>query len=63
MKRQKSPCIDVCEFAGPKGWCLGCGRTQQECQKWKVMKPYAKNTLEKELQRRISKMAATRIGS
>ncbi len=60
MKRQKNPCIDVCEYAGPKGWCLGCGRTQQESQKWKAMKPYARNALEKELQRRMSKMAVTR---
>ncbi|QMU60820.1 MAG: DUF1289 domain-containing protein [Gammaproteobacteria bacterium] len=56
MKRQKNPCIDVCEFTGPKGWCIGCGRTQQECDKWKTMKPYARNTLDKELQRRMSKI-------
>ena len=59
MKRKKSPCIDVCKFTGPKGWCLGCGRTEHECNQWKTMKPYARNALEKELQRRMAKMTAS----
>ncbi|MCG6873163.1 MAG: DUF1289 domain-containing protein [Gammaproteobacteria bacterium] len=58
MKRQKSPCVDVCDFSGPKGWCLGCGRTRQESQNWKTMKRYARNILEKDLKRRMSKIAA-----
>ncbi|PNQ54130.1 DUF1289 domain-containing protein, partial [Vibrio agarivorans] len=28
MKKQKSPCIDLCNFSSTKGWCLGCGRTR-----------------------------------
>mgnify|MGYP003296986167 CR=1 FL=1 len=40
MKSQKSPCIDVCKFTGQNGWCIGCGRTREECQKWKKMKPF-----------------------
>ena len=36
MKRHKSPCIDVCKFTGPNKWCLGCGRTKEEAQKWKT---------------------------
>ena len=59
-KRDKSPCIDVCEFSGPKGWCLGCGRTQRECNDWRSMKPYAKNILSKELHKRMHKMAEER---
>ena len=35
MKSPKSPCIDVCKFSGQNGWCIGCGRTREECQKWK----------------------------
>ena len=46
-KRNKSPCIDICEFVQPNGWCVGCGRTRDECQKWKSMKPYAKVALKK----------------
>nr|WP_231870285.1 MULTISPECIES: DUF1289 domain-containing protein [unclassified Marinomonas] len=53
---QKSPCIDVCDFSGPKGWCLGCGRTKPECQKWKSMKPYHMNILQKELKKRMSQI-------
>lgn len=60
MKRNQSPCINVCEFLGPKGWCLGCGRTRQECQKWKTMKPYDRNILQKELHKRMSQIKDTR---
>ncbi|NOI58187.1 DUF1289 domain-containing protein [Vibrio coralliilyticus] len=56
MKKQKSPCIDVCDFSGPKGWCLGCVRTREECQNWKTMKPYAINTLQRELKKRMTKI-------
>ena len=52
MKSQKSPCIDVCKFTSQHGWCIGCGRTREECQKWKKMKPFDmkrfKNNLKKE---------------
>ena len=56
MKRQKSPCIDICEFSGPKGWCIGCGRTRDECRKWKTLKPYASKSLRKELIKRMEQM-------
>ncbi|QPJ62517.1 MAG: DUF1289 domain-containing protein [Candidatus Nitronauta litoralis] len=61
MKRQKSPCIDVCEFSGPKGWCLGCGRTRPECRKWKEMKPYDRNILQKKLKKRMFQIGAKQI--
>lgn len=57
MKKRSSPCIDVCDFSGPKGWCLGCGRTREECQKWKAMKPYAVNNRSQELRRRMTLMS------
>ena len=53
MKRQKSPCIDICQFSGPKGWCVGCGRTRDECKKWKTLKPFATKSLRKELAKRM----------
>ena len=59
MKRHKSPCIDMCFFSGPNGWCQGCGRTRQECKEWKSMKPYARNVLHKELQKRMQKTNAS----
>ena len=61
MKRRKSPCIDVCEFNGPHGWCLGCGRTRQECNEWKSMKPYAKNILENDLKKRMDRIKSEDI--
>ena len=53
MRKPKSPCIDVCEFTGPNGWCLGCGRSRIECQKWKKMKSYEVNILQKQLKKRL----------
>jgi predicted Fe-S protein YdhL (DUF1289 family) len=57
-KRKKNPCIDVCKYQGPKGWCLACGLTSKESKHWKSMKPYDRNILLKRLQRRKSEMAA-----
>ena len=56
MKRSKSPCINVCEFSGPNGWCLGCGRTRRECEKWKKMKPYERHSLHKQLVKRMAEI-------
>ena len=60
MKRNNSPCIDVCKFSGKNNWCIGCGRTREECKKWKSMKPYAKSHLFKELKRRMSEINTER---
>ena len=59
MKNRKSPCIEICQFTGPSGWCIGCGRTRAECAKWKKMKPYEANKIENELKQRMAKMAKT----
>lgn len=54
----RTPCIDVCDFSGPKGWCRGCGRTRDECNDWKSLKPYARNLLVKQLRKRMVRMEA-----
>ena len=54
MKRNDSPCIDICHFFGKSGWCKGCGRTRDEAKKWRSMKPFAKNALLKDLARRMA---------
>ena len=54
MKRNDSPCIDICQFSGKNGSCRGCGRTRDEARKWKSMKPFAKTALLKDLTRRIA---------
>ncbi len=53
MNATKSPCINICEFVGPNSWCTGCGRTREECRAWEKMKPYAKQTLQKALKKRL----------
>ncbi len=53
MKSHKSPCIDICKFSGAKGWCLGCGRTKEECRQWKSLKPFDRKKLEKNLKKRM----------
>ena len=53
MKKQKSPCIDICKFTGPNGWCIGCARTKEESRKWRNLKPYDIKILQKALQKRI----------
>ena len=57
MKKRKSPCVDICQFTGPSGWCTGCGRTRAESARWKKMKPYEANNIEKELKLRMAKMS------
>ena len=60
MKKRKSPCIDQCDLSATKGWCLGCGRTRKECQKWKTMTPYNVNILQKDLAKRMIQIKATK---
>ena len=57
-KRKKSPCVDVCRYKGPKGWCLACGLTSKESKTWKGMKPYARTALLKTLKRRQAELKA-----
>lgn len=59
-KAEQSPCTDLCDYSGPKGWCLGCGRTRQETRDWKALKPYGRTALLKELQRRMARIRAER---
>ena len=55
-KRDKSPCVDVCKYAGPRGWCLGCGMTRKESRGWDGLKPYDRTSLRKALTRRVAEM-------
>ena len=55
-KRKKSPCIDICDFSGAHGWCVGCGRTREETRTWNKLKPYKLKILEGELSKRMQKL-------
>jgi len=52
----KSPCIDVCVFDGRTGWCIGCGRTREECRAWKKAPRFRLKALSAELPRRLAKL-------
>lgn len=56
MKKIKSPCIDICNFTGPKKWCIGCARTIQECESWKSMKTSEKKNLINKLKKRMKQI-------
>ena len=56
MKSNQSPCIHVCDFSGPNGWCKGCGRTKKECFDWKKMSIYNKKKLKKKLDKRLQQL-------
>jgi predicted Fe-S protein YdhL (DUF1289 family) len=56
-KGKKSPCVDVCNYRGPKGWCLACGLTSKESKDWKRLKPYARSVLLKKLKQRQLELA------
>ena len=61
MKRNYTPCVEICQFPGKNKWCIGCGRTREETKKWKSMKPFAKALLLKELKKRMSQVSAMGI--
>ena len=53
MKKQKvSPCVGVCQYNGPKGWCIACGLTKLESKSWKSLKPFRKKALLNQLPKR-----------
>jgi predicted Fe-S protein YdhL (DUF1289 family) len=54
----KSPCIEVCMFDRPTGWCYGCGRTLEECRAWKKAQPYRLRAITADLPRRLERLRA-----
>ena len=54
-KGKKDPCVLVCRYRGPNGWCVACGLTALESRRWWKMKPYEQTKLLKELEQRLTK--------
>ena len=52
MIEYHSPCIGECELKD--NTCIGCGRTLDECKKWKKLKPFAITRLRKDLEKRMT---------
>jgi len=57
MEKPDNPCDEYCDFAGPNGWCLSCGRTRAECDKWWKMTPHEASRLIGELSERKQTIA------
>ncbi|OYX07019.1 MAG: DUF1289 domain-containing protein [Sphingomonadales bacterium 32-68-7] len=54
--RKDDPCIQVCQFDGRTGWCVGCGLTVPEIRSWNKLTPFIRNSLVRELPRRVGKL-------
>ena len=54
----KSPCIDICKFDRRNGWCIGCGRTKDECKIWKKVGKHKRKAIKVELPGRLEKLEA-----
>jgi len=48
----------VCQFDGKSGWCRGCARTLEEVRKWRKLQPHGRKSIERELPRRLQRLAA-----
>ncbi|OYW44969.1 MAG: DUF1289 domain-containing protein [Novosphingobium sp. 12-63-9] len=56
----KDPCIAVCRFDRRTGWCAGCGRSVPEIRSWRKMQPQARGAVERDLPRRMLRLADRR---
>lgn len=52
----KTPCIDVCKFDKKSDWCIGCGRTKDECRDWKRASKKRLKEIKHDLPRRLKKL-------
>ena len=52
----KNPCIDVCKFDKKTGWCVGCGRTKDDCRDWKKASKKRLEEIKHALPRRLEKL-------
>lgn len=53
----KSPCIELCQFDGKTGFCIGCLRTLAEAREWKKMTDHRRHQIINERVRREKKPA------
>lgn len=57
----KDPCVSVCRFDGRTGWCAGCARTVPEISAWRKLQPHARKVVERDLPRRLKRLADRRL--
>jgi predicted Fe-S protein YdhL (DUF1289 family) len=56
---EKSPCIELCVFDGPTGFCIGCLRTLDESRQWKKMSDFKRHQILNDATRRKAKVRPT----
>jgi hypothetical protein len=52
----KNPCIDVCKFDKKTGWCVGCGRSKEDCKEWKKASKKRQKEIKHDLPQRLEKL-------
>jgi hypothetical protein len=52
----KNPCIDICKFDKKSGWCIGCGRSKDDCRDWKKASKKHLKEIVHDLPRRLKKL-------
>ncbi|MBM3487787.1 MAG: DUF1289 domain-containing protein [Alphaproteobacteria bacterium] len=58
MAKTGSPCLDICRWDSRTGWCVGCGRTRDEHDRWAKIGPFRQRTVTADLPRRMKRLAA-----
>ena len=53
----KSPCVEVCVFDGPTGFCVACLRTLGEAREWKKMTDFRRHQIINDRKRREKKVS------
>ena len=54
-KKVITPCVSICRL-DKENICIGCGRTKEESQKWKNLKPFIQKKIINKLKKRKEKM-------
>lgn len=54
-----SPCTGICKLDEATGWCLGCGRTGEEMDGWRIQSEDARQAVWDQIPGRLKKLGVT----
>jgi len=54
----ESPCVNICRMDARTGWCLGCGRTLDEIERWGTTDDADRSAVTAELPARMAVLGA-----
>jgi predicted Fe-S protein YdhL (DUF1289 family) len=54
-----SPCTGICKLDEATGWCLGCGRTGEEMDGWRVQSEAARQKVWDQIPGRLKELGVT----